>query len=84
MLTDNVGPVEIEVPRDRNATLEPVIVPNRVRRLGEVDTIVLSLFAKGLTTGEVSAHFAEIYGGERRPAATGECATPRARRGPGR
>jgi transposase-like protein len=50
------------VPRDRNASFEPVIVPKRVRRLGEVDTIVLSLFAKGLTTGEISAHFAEIYG----------------------
>jgi hypothetical protein len=34
----------------------------RQRRLGEVDEIVLSLYAKGLTTGEISAHFAEIYG----------------------
>ena len=48
-MTDNVGLVEVEVPRDRNATFEPVIVAKRVRRLGEVDTIVLSLFAKGLT-----------------------------------
>ena len=40
VLTDNVGPVEIEVPRDRNASFEPVIVPKRVRRLGGVDTIV--------------------------------------------
>ena len=62
VLTDNAGPVTVEVPRDRNATFEPVIVPKRTRRLGDVDTIVLSLFAKGLTTGEISAHFAEIYG----------------------
>ena len=34
----------------------------RQRRLSGVDEIVLSLYAKGLTTGEVSAHFAEIYG----------------------
>jgi putative transposase len=34
----------------------------RQRRLGEVDEVVLSLYAKGLTTGEISAHFAEIYG----------------------
>lgn len=34
----------------------------RQRRLGGVDEIVLSLYAKGLTTGEISAHFAEIYG----------------------
>lgn len=32
------------------------------RRLTDVDEIVLSLYAKGLTTGEISAHFAEIYG----------------------
>ena len=34
----------------------------RQRRLNGVDEIVLSLYAKGLTTGEISAHFAEIYG----------------------
>src|SRR5947209_3889709 len=62
VLTDNCGPVEIEVPRDRAGTFEPVIVRKRQRRLSEVDGIVLSLYAKGLTTGEISAHFAEIYG----------------------
>lgn len=62
VLTDNVGPVEIEVPRDRDGTFDPVMVRKRQRRLGGVDTIVLSLVAKGLTTGEVSAHFEEIYG----------------------
>ena len=62
VLTDAAGPVQITVPRDRNGTFDPVIVPKRARRLGDVDTLVLSLFAKGLTTGEISAHFAEIYG----------------------
>ena len=58
------GPVEIEVPRDRDASFEPVIVPKRQRRLGGIDDIVVSLVAKGLTTGEVQAHLAEIYGTE--------------------
>lgn len=62
VLTDNVGPVRIEVPRDRNGSFEPVVVKKRQRRLGDVDTVVLSLYAKGLTTGEISAHFAEVYG----------------------
>jgi putative transposase len=62
VLPANTGPVEIEVPRDRAGTFEPQIVKKRQRRLGEVDEIVLSLYAKGLTTGEISAHFAEIYG----------------------
>jgi transposase-like protein len=62
VLTDNVGPVTIEVPRDRDGSFTPVIVKKRQRRLGDVDTVVLSLYAKGLTTGEISAHFAEVYG----------------------
>jgi putative transposase len=62
VLTDNTGPVQIDVPRDRAGTFEPQIVKKRQRRLNGVDEIVLSLYAKGLTTGEISAHFAEIYG----------------------
>jgi putative transposase len=62
VLTENSGHVEIDVPRDRASTFEPQIVKKRQRRLNGVDEIVLSLYAKGLTTGEISAHFAEIYG----------------------
>jgi putative transposase len=62
VLTEGTGEVGIEVPRDRAGTFEPQIVKKRQRRLGGVDEIVLSLYAKGLTTGEISAHFAEIYG----------------------
>jgi putative transposase len=57
-----IGPVEIEVPRDRDGSFDPVIVKKRQRRLDSIDQIVLSLTARGLTTGEVAAHFAEIYG----------------------
>ena len=57
-----IGPVEIEVPRDRDGTFEPEIVRKRQRRLTGVDQIVLSLSARGLTTGEISAHFADVYG----------------------
>ncbi|WP_408610583.1 IS256 family transposase [Lentzea terrae] len=63
VLTD-VGPVEIDVPRDRDASFEPKIVAKRQRRLGGVDEMVISLAAKGLTTGEISAHLAEVYGAE--------------------
>ena len=62
VVSDAVGEVDISVPRDRESTFEPQIVKKRQRRLTEVDEIVLSLYAKGLTTGEISAHFAEIYG----------------------
>src|SRR3954469_20996293 len=62
VLSDAAGEVRIEVPRDRESTFEPQIVKKRQRRLTDVDEIVLSLYAKGMTTGEISAHFAEIYG----------------------
>ena len=62
VLTEAAGRVGVEVPRDRAGTFEPQIVRKRQRRLTGVDEIVLSLYAKGLTTGEISAHFAEIYG----------------------
>jgi putative transposase len=62
VISDAAGEVAIVVPRDRESTFEPRIVKKRQRRLTDVDEIVLSLYAKGLTTGEISAHFAEIYG----------------------
>jgi transposase-like protein len=61
VLTD-VGPVEVKVPRDTGGTFEPQIVRKRQRRLTGVDEMVLSLSAKGLTHGEISAHLAEVYG----------------------
>jgi putative transposase len=61
-VTTEVGPVQIDVPRDRDATFEPKIVRKRQRRLTGVDEMVLSLSAKGLTHGEISAHLAEVYG----------------------
>lgn len=63
VLTD-VGPVEVKVPRDVEGSFEPRIVKKRQRRLTGVDEMVLSLSAKGLTHGEISAHLAEIYGAE--------------------
>ena len=57
-----IGPVQIEVPGDRDGWFEPIIVPKRKQRLDGIDQIVLSLSAGGLTTGEMAAHFDEVYG----------------------
>lgn len=62
VLSDHAGPVEVGVPRDTDGTFDPVIVKKRQRRLTGVDEVVLSLYAKGLTTGEIAAHFDDIYG----------------------
>lgn len=54
------GPVELEVPRDRDSSFEPKIVAKRQWRLSSVEDMVISLSAKGLTIGEIAAHLAEV------------------------
>lgn len=63
VLTES-GPVDIEVPRDRDSSFEPQIVGKRQSRVSGVDDLVISLSAKGLTHGEIAAHLAEVYGAE--------------------
>lgn len=62
VVTDNCGEVEIAVPRDRDGSFEPQLVAKRQRRLSDLDTLVISLYSKGPTTGEASAHLLEVYG----------------------
>src|SRR5207302_9969289 len=50
--------------RDRNGTFEPATVPKHQRRLEGLSGNVISLYAKGLTTGDIQAHLLEIYGTE--------------------
>jgi transposase-like protein len=59
-----VGPVDVRVPRDRAGTFEPVVVPKHARRVDGFDEAILSLYAKGLTTGEIQAHLRDVYGAE--------------------
>ena len=56
-----IGEIDLAVPRDRAGTFEPVTVPKHQRRLDGLSGNVISLYAKGLTTGEIQAHLAEIY-----------------------
>lgn len=56
------GPVTIRVPRDRNGEFEPAIVPKRKRRVGQIDELVLSCYARGMSTRDIEAHLFEVYG----------------------
>jgi putative transposase len=67
-LTTTAGPVTVHVPRDRKADFEPVIVPKGRRRLAQVDDMILSLYARGMTTRDITAHLKEGYGTEASPA----------------
>ena len=62
VISDAAGEVDIDVPRDWESTFEPQIVKKRQRRLAEVDEIVLSLYAKGMTSGDISAHSPRFTG----------------------
>jgi transposase-like protein len=63
-VSTEIGDVELRVPRDRNGTFEPVTIPKHARRLEGLTANVVSLYAKGLTTGDIQAHLFEIYGTE--------------------
>ncbi|WP_459251309.1 IS256 family transposase [Tessaracoccus sp.] len=63
-VVSKAGPVIIDVPRDRAGTFTPQIVAKRQRRLGAIEDIVLSLSARGMTHGDISAHLADVYGSE--------------------
>lgn len=50
------------MPRDRNGSYEPAVVPKQTRRLGNINSVVLSLYSRGMTTRDIEAHLAEVYG----------------------
>lgn len=56
------GQAQIETPRDRNATFEPQIVKKRSSTVGNFTDKIISLYARGMTTSEISAHLQEMYG----------------------
>jgi len=58
------GSIEIEVPRDRAGTFTPAVVRKRQRRLGSIEDVVLSLSARGMTHGDISAHLVDVYGAD--------------------
>ena len=60
-LLTEAGHVDLEVPRDRNATFDPAIVPKGSRRRDGIDALVISLYARGMTVRDIQAHLAEIY-----------------------
>jgi putative transposase len=60
-ITTEIGEVEVLMPRDRAGTFEPVTIPKHQRRLDGLTGNVISLYAKGMTTGDIQGHLAEIY-----------------------
>lgn len=59
-----LGPVELNVPRDRNGDFEPKIVPKHQRSVNGIEDKILSLYATGMTTRDISEQIKELYGVE--------------------
>ncbi|MGV1015605.1 MAG: IS256 family transposase, partial [Methyloceanibacter sp.] len=66
VITDD-GPVRIEVPRDRDGSFEPQIIPKHTRRFTGFDDKVIAMYARGMTVREIQGFLAEIYGTEVSP-----------------
>lgn len=60
----NYGEMEIEVPQDRNSTFQPQIVKKRQKDISDIDSKIIGMYAKGLTTRQISEQVEEIYGFE--------------------
>ena len=56
------GPVTVELPRDRDASFEPRVVPKHGRSFDGFDEQILALYAGGMTTREIQRHLRELYG----------------------
>lgn len=67
-LKGELGPIEVETPRDRNGQFEPQIVPKHKRRFEGFDHKILALYAKGMTTRDVQQTLEELYNVEVSPA----------------
>jgi len=63
----DAGEMQLDIPRDRNSTFEPMLVPKHQRTIGKIDGIIISLYAKGLTTRDIKEHLEQLYGLEVSP-----------------
>ena len=67
VLTD-IGPVDLDVPRDRNGTFEPQLVPKHARRLKGFNENIVHLYSRGLSTRDIRRELGRMYGVEVSPA----------------
>lgn len=61
-VTTSFGDMELEIPRDRNSTFEPQIVKKHQKDVSNIENKVISMYAKGMSTRDISSHLEDIYG----------------------
>lgn len=63
-LRSTMGAIEIAVPQDRNGEFEPRVIPKHKRDISEIEQKIVNMYARGLTTREISEQIEDIYGFE--------------------
>ena len=63
-VNSSYGSMEIEVPQDRKSTFEPQVVKKRQKDISDIDQKIISMYAKGMTTRQISDTLEDIYGFE--------------------
>ncbi len=66
VLTED-GPLRLDIPRDRNGSFYPILVPKHERRFTGIDDKIIAMYARGMTVQEIQAFLAEQYGTELSP-----------------
>lgn len=61
-VTSSMGDIELEIPRDRKGEFEPQIVKKNQRDISGIEDQVLSMYAKGMSTRDISTHLKDVYG----------------------
>ena len=61
-VTSSMGPIDLDIPRDRKGEFEPQIVKKNQTDISNIEDQVLSMYAKGMTTRDISTHLRDVYG----------------------
>lgn len=61
-VTSSMGTIDLDIPRDRKGEFEPQIVKKNQTDISNIEDQVLSMYAKGMTTREISSHLRDVYG----------------------
>ena len=54
--------IDLEIPRDRNSSFDPIIVKKYEKTLGPIEDKIISMYAKGMTTRDIQSHVEDLYG----------------------
>lgn len=61
-IIDDSGEINLEIPRDRNSSFDPVVIKKYEKTLGPIEDKIISMYAKGMTTRDIQSHVSDIYG----------------------